>query len=138
MDSSFIGSWKLDPSKNVGMEAFGKAMGLPPDQVENYNKLSYVVTMTQDGEKFTVSVDFAGAMPNRSYTMKLGETIDYNSAAGVTAKLTVTMDNGKVLETYENEEKKTKWTVQRSVAGNEMTAVTKLGDATLTQVLIKV
>ncbi|KAK3767300.1 hypothetical protein RRG08_050851 [Elysia crispata] len=94
--------------------------------------------MAKDGDSYTVSVDFGGALPNRSYTIKMGETTDYSSPAGVNAKLTVVMDGDKLIETYHNEEKNTKWTVQRTVTGNEMTAVTTLGEATLTQGLIKV
>ncbi|GFR78573.1 fatty acid-binding protein [Elysia marginata] len=135
---SFLGSWKLDPSKNVGMEVFGKAMGLSQEQIDNYNKLSYVVNMTKDGDSYTVAVDFGGALPNRSYTIKLGETVDYSSPAGVNAKLTVVVDGDKLVETYINEEKNTKWIVQRTVSGSEMTAITTLGDAKLTQGLTKV
>lgn len=138
MDPSFMGTWQLDQSKTSGLDEFGKAMGFSEEKIENYKKLDYSFTLSLDGEVYTVAIDFKGLVPNKSYSLKLNEEIDYQSMDGYTAKLTLSYENGKAVESYVYGDKDLKWSVTRSVEGSVMTAVTKLGDATLTQCLNKV
>lgn len=110
-------------------------MGFSDEKIEKYKKLDYSFALSADGDSYTINIDFKGAVPNKSYTLKLGEEIDYQSMDGYTAKLTLTFVDGKAVESYVYGEKDLKWTVTRSVEGDVMTAQTKLGDAVLTQVL---
>jgi hypothetical protein len=96
------------------------------------------VTVSQDGDVYKIEVDFKGAVPNASYSLKVGEEIDYKSIEGFTAKLKLSVDGDKSVETYFYAEKGLKWTVTRSVEGDVMTAVTQIGDAVLTQALNRV
>merc|ERR1712154_584425 len=138
MDPSFMGNWQVDQSKTNGVEAFGKAMGFSEEKIENYKKLDYQVTLSESGDTYTVNIDFKGLVPNKSYSLKLGETIDYTSMDGYTAKLTLTFADGAATESYVYGEKDIKWSVTRTVSGDVMTAVTNLGEATLTQQLNRV
>ncbi|BFZ20378.1 hypothetical protein BsWGS_23417 [Bradybaena similaris] len=138
LNPNVLGTWQVDLSKTTGLEDFARVMGFPPERTERYRKLDYAVTVSQSGDAYKIDVDFKGAVPNSSYTLKVGETIDYKSIEGYTAKLTLTVENGKSVETYVYTEKNISWKVTRSVEGNVMTAVTEVGDATLTQVLNRV
>ncbi|CAG5131441.1 unnamed protein product [Candidula unifasciata] len=138
MDPSFLGVWQVDQSKTIGLEDFAKVMGFSPEKTEKYKNLDYTVTISQDGEIYKIAIDFKGAVPSASYSLRLGEEIDYNTIDGQKAKLTLTVENGKTVESYYYAEKDLRWTVTRAVKGSVMTAVTRLGDATLTQILNKV
>jgi len=84
-------------------------------------------------------VDFKSALPvNPVYSLAVGEEIDYKSIDGYTAKLTLSVEGGNSVENYVYAEKGIKWTVTRTVVGDVQTAVTKVGSATLTQVLNRV
>lgn len=61
--------------------------GFNPERTERYRKLDYAVTVSQVGDSYKIDVDFKGAVPNSSYTLKVGETIDYKSIEGYTAKV---------------------------------------------------
>merc|ERR1712098_204131 len=112
-------------------------MGFSEEKIETYKKLNYSFTLSVDGDVYTVAIDFKGAVPNKSYSLKLNEETDYQSMDGYVAKLTLSYTDGKAVESYSYGEKNLKWTVTRSVSGGVMTAVTKIGDATLTQCLNK-
>jgi len=135
MDASFLGNWAVDKSKTAGLEEFGKAMAFSEEKIATYKNLDYSFALSVDGETYTINIDFKGVVPAKSYSMKLGEEIDYESMDGYSAKLTITFEGGKVVESYVYGEKDLKWSVTRSVEGDVMTATTKLGDAVLTQVL---
>merc|ERR1711935_558385 len=102
-------------------------MGFSEEKIEQYKKLDYQVTLSVDGETYTVNIDFKGMVPAKAYTLKLGETIDYTSMDGHTAKLTLTFEDNKAVENYVYGEKDIKWSVTRAVEGDVMTAVTLLG-----------
>ena len=138
LDPSQLGVWQVDLSKTTGLEDFAKVMGFSPEKTEKYRKLDYSVSVSQEGNKYKINVDFKGAVPNASYVLGVGEEIDYKSIDGYTAKLTLSVDGNKSVETYVYAEKGLQWTVTRTVSGNVMTAVTRVGSATLTQVLNKV
>ncbi|BFZ05747.1 hypothetical protein BsWGS_08786 [Bradybaena similaris] len=138
MDPSFLGVWQVDQSKTTGLEDFAKVMGFSAEKTEKYRNLDYTVTISQDGDVYKIAIDFKGAVPNASYSLKIGEQIDYNTIDGHKAKLTLTVEGGRTVESYHYAEKDLRWTVTRAVEGSVMTAVTKLGDATLTQTLNKV
>ncbi|XP_059157660.1 uncharacterized protein LOC131942016 [Physella acuta] len=138
MDPSFLGTWEVDNSKTTGLEEFGKTMGFSEEKIEKYRQLKYALTISLDGDKYKIEIDFKGAVPNTIYEVKLGEEIDYKSIDGYTAKLTLTVEDGKSVESYFYAEKELRWTVTRSVEGDVMNAVTKLGDAVLSQVLNRV
>ncbi|CAG5125163.1 unnamed protein product [Candidula unifasciata] len=138
LNPNILGTWQVDLSKTTGLEDFARVMAFTPERTERYRNLDYAVTVSQEGDAYKIEVDFKGAVPNASYTLKVGETIDYKSVEGYTAKLTLTVENGQPVETYVYTEKNISWKVTRKVEGDVMTAVTTVGDATLTQVLNRV
>lgn len=45
------------------------------------------MTISQDGDVYKIAIDFKGAVPNASYSLKIGEEIDYNTIDGHKAKV---------------------------------------------------
>ncbi|CAL1525856.1 unnamed protein product [Lymnaea stagnalis] len=123
MDSGFFGTWEVDNSKTTGLEEFGKVMGFSEEKIQKYKELQYSVTLSLDGETYKIVIDFKGKVPNATYELKLGEEVDYKSIDGYTAKLTLSVVDGKSVETYVYAEKSLTWTVTRTVDGDVMTAV---------------
>uniref|UniRef100_A0A0B6ZZK4 Lipocalin/cytosolic fatty-acid binding domain-containing protein n=1 Tax=Arion vulgaris TaxID=1028688 RepID=A0A0B6ZZK4_9EUPU len=138
LNPNVLGTWQVDLSKTAGLDDFARVMGFTPERTEKYKNLDYTVSISKDGDTYKIEVDFKGAVPKASYSLKIGQEIDYKSVDGYTAKLTLSVEDGKSVESYVYAEKGLKWTVTRSVEGNVMIAVTKIGDAVLTQTLNKV
>ncbi|KAK0065658.1 fatty acid-binding protein liver [Biomphalaria pfeifferi] len=112
-------------------------MGFSEEKIALYRELVYSFTISKDGDTYKIEIDFKGKAPNAVYELQLGQEVDYKSIDGYTAKLTLTVEDGKSVESYYYGDKDLKWTVTRSVEGNVMTAVTKLADTELTQKLNK-
>ncbi|KAH9496607.1 hypothetical protein Btru_011127 [Bulinus truncatus] len=123
MDPSFVGTWEVDKSKTTGLEEFGKQMGFSEEKVQLYRDLVYSFTISQSGDLYKIEIDFKGKVPSAVYELQLGQEVDYKSIDGYTAKLTLTVEDGKTVESYYYGDKELKWTVTRSVSGDVMTAV---------------
>lgn len=61
--------------------------GFSAEKTEKYRNLDYTVTISQDGDVYKIAIDFKGAVPNASYSLKIGEEIDYNTIDGHKAKV---------------------------------------------------
>jgi len=136
MAEAFVGKWKVDLSSTTGLEDFGAAIGFSQERIETYKKLSYTVDFSGSGDAFTVSVTFdAPGVPAQSYSFKLGQQFDYQSIDGTKPKLTITMEGGNFVESYELGGKA--WKTVRSIAGNQMTSTTTFDGKSVCQKLNK-
>lgn len=61
--------------------------GFSAEKIEKYRNLDYSISITKDGDSYKIEVDFKGAAPNASYSLRVGEEIDYKSIDGYTAKV---------------------------------------------------
>lgn len=116
-----------------------RAAGFSEERIETYRKLSYTVEFTVSGDTYTANVEFAaGAVPPQNYSFKLGETFDYHSIDGTKPKLTITLEEDKIVESYRLEDKDREWQTVREVDGTVMTSSTTFTGKSVVQKLNKV
>ncbi|CAG5127695.1 unnamed protein product [Candidula unifasciata] len=118
----FYGLWRVQLDKSVGFEEVAQLFGWTEERLKMVSSLEYTMLLQSCGERDRCFLDYG--IVSTEYFYKLGEPFDFAGVDGQRQKwCTVTLEDGKLVETYVSEEG-IKWRTDRELNGSNMKAIT--------------
>lgn len=94
-----IGVWDVDSTENF--DEYMKALGVGMVMRKMGNSVNPQVTITKDGDKFTVKA--ASTFKSTEFSFEMGQEFDETTADGRKVKTTMTLDGDKLVQTQKGD-----------------------------------
>jgi len=136
------GTWVMDRSKHVNMDAFLNAAGFPAEMQEEYKAREYTCVYSGDAKSLNVKVQVTNRpnLPIREYAFTLGEELEIKGVDGETTLSTVTWDGTKFTERHRDPAGQYEFVMTREVKADKpddmifVSTMAGMGDVKFTEI----